>query len=270
MKLFYNTNGFAHHRLEDVVDLLAEIGYDGIAVTPDVAHLDWRATDGEALRRFSQRCRDARLEVTIESGGRFVLDPKRKHEPNLCSPSGHDRRVEYYLRLVEYARDLEARALSLWSGAAPEGFEPTMELLAGRLEPVLERARASSVVIALEPEPGMFIETIEQYRRLAALTGPDLRLTIDVGHLLATESAPYAAHLTAARDRLAVVHLDDAKVGEHEHRMIGEGDAPWGAFSTALREIGFEGPAIVELSRHSHDAVRAARTAFRRLRDLGF
>ena len=35
MFLGYNTNGMAHHDLFDAVELLAEIGYKGLAITVD-------------------------------------------------------------------------------------------------------------------------------------------------------------------------------------------------------------------------------------------
>ena len=40
LRYAYNTNGLANHRLNDAVDLLADTGYDGVALTLDVAHLD--------------------------------------------------------------------------------------------------------------------------------------------------------------------------------------------------------------------------------------
>ena len=35
MILGYNTNGLAHHELLDAIELLAEIGYQGVAITLD-------------------------------------------------------------------------------------------------------------------------------------------------------------------------------------------------------------------------------------------
>ena len=40
MRLGYNTNGLAHHRLLDAIELLADVGYQSVAITLDAGALD--------------------------------------------------------------------------------------------------------------------------------------------------------------------------------------------------------------------------------------
>src|SRR6478672_9686237 len=94
MFLGYNTNGFAHHRLEDAIEIIAELGYGGVALTPDVHHFDigeladpYDAVNGLRLM-FEER---GIVASVIETGARFVLDPWRKHQPTLISATEHDQ-----------------------------------------------------------------------------------------------------------------------------------------------------------------------------------
>lgn len=284
-RLAYNSNGLAHHRILDALPMLAELGYGGMAITPDAGHLDPYALDAGEVAAVRRRADQLGLTLTVETGARFVLDPWIKHGPNLMDllQSGRTRRIDFYRRCIDLAVALEAPVVSLWAGAEPEGHEWSQapdalrERLAEGLERVLEHARAGGVRVGFEPEPGMFVERPSGYAELRDLMGErgeGLGLTLDVGHLVVTGDRPEAAVIRAFAEDLVQVHLDDCPVGVHEHRPFGEGDLDLLGVLEALIEVGFAGQAAVELSRDSHrapqaaeDAMRALRTALDRLED---
>ena len=69
MVLGYNTNGFAFHRLEDAIGVLASIGYRSVAITLDHHHLDPYADDFEArAKRIKQLLARHSLTCVIETG----------------------------------------------------------------------------------------------------------------------------------------------------------------------------------------------------------
>ena len=115
MHLGYNTNGFAHHRLPDAVEILADLGYAGVALTVDVHALDVFAKHYVAERDdIAELLAARRMTSVIETGARFLLDPTRKHQPTLLDslavPRG--RRVDFLKRCVELAAALKSDARS--------------------------------------------------------------------------------------------------------------------------------------------------------------
>ena len=73
LRYAYNTNGLAHHRLDDALSLLADTGYDGVALTLDVHHLDPFAEDAFAqAERLRTRLDGLCLEVVVEIGRAHV------------------------------------------------------------------------------------------------------------------------------------------------------------------------------------------------------
>lgn len=286
-RLAYNTNGLAHHRLEDALRLLADLGYGGVALTPDVGCLDPFDLDPRRVSRVGELARGLDLVLSVETGARFLMDPARKHFPTLMEEDAADRarRVDFYRRSIDLAADLGARLLSLWSGAAPDGAtadrggsDRHWTRLCDGLESVLTHGESRGVAIAFEPEPGMFVERpagfVELRRRLGS-RGKGLGLTLDVGHLIATgdlgppgEPKPaIGAWLREFAAELVHVHLDDAVPGVHEHLPFGRGVLDLRATLAGLREIGFGGLAAVELSRDSHRGAAMAAQTMQRLRE---
>ncbi len=273
--LGYNTNGLAHHRLDEALVELAALGYRGVAVTPDVGGLDpYRLRPGE-VREVAARARELGLALAVETGARFLLDPRRKHRPSLLEDDAaeRERRLDFLRRSIDLAGELGAARVSIWSGSAPGGERgdpgwQTPAALWDRLTEgvgrALEHARGRGVQLCFEPEPGMFLERPAGYlelRRRLGSRGAELGLTLDVGHLLVTGDLPVRDQIRALAGFLAHVHLDDIRGGVHEHRMFGTGDLDLAGTLKALLDVGYTGMAAVELSRDSHRGFEAAREA---------
>ena len=270
LRYAYNTNGTAHHRLGDAVALIADSGYDGVALTPDIHHLDPWAPDHAAARRaFGGDLRRRGLGCVVETGARFLLDPRAKHEPTLLCPDaeGRARRVDFLGRALEIVAETGAETLSFWAGVKPASLprETALDHLRAGIEAVLERAAALGVEAAFEPEPGMLIETVAEWR---ALDFPELRLALDVGHCLVTEDVDPADAVRDNRDRLGAIPLEDMRRGVHEHLPLGEGEMDLPAVVGALREAGYSRLVALELSRDSHRADRLVPATRRMLAEL--
>ncbi len=85
MLLGYITNGLQNHRLEDALRLLKDHGYQTVGLTLDVAHLDPATATSKDVDQVASLLDKLDLSVSIETGGRFVLDPAQKHEPTLMT-----------------------------------------------------------------------------------------------------------------------------------------------------------------------------------------
>ncbi|MFD4255718.1 EboA domain-containing protein [Amycolatopsis thermoflava] len=266
--LGYGTNGFANHRLDDALAIIAELGYTSVALTLDHQHLDPYADDLSArVDRVAARLDELGLRCVVETGARFLLDPWHKHEPTLVSENA-DKRLDFLARAIRVAEGLGADCVSFWSGVSTVDEATAWERLRSRMPAVLAEADRRGVRLGLEPEPGMLVETLSDALRLRAELGdPDLLgITLDVGHCVAVEPQDAAACIRQAKGLLVNVQLDDMRPGVHEHLEFGDGQLDLPATLAALDEIGYTGVAAVELPRHSHAAPQVARAALTALR----
>ena len=270
LRFAYNTNGAANHRLDDALAFIAEAGYDGVALTLDHHHLDPYAPDlsgrAEALAR---RLTELGLGAVVETGARYLLDPRAKHEPTLVSPEpeGREKRLDFLYRCVEVAEILEAEAVSFWAGVPREGVdrEEARRWLLEGVAKVAERAKSRGVVAALEPEPGMLVETLDDYVAVAREV-PGLELALDTGHCLVTGERDPAEAVREFAGSTGTVSIEDMRRGVHEHLPFGEGEMDVPAVLSALEETGFGGLVCVELSRESPRAHAAIPEALNFLR----
>ena len=208
-----------------------------------------------------------------ETGARYVLDPRRKHWPNLLArdPADAIRRLNFYRRCLKMARTLGAELISIWSGPMEPGDDPkaAMERLVERLPKLLDEAQEADVAVCFEPEPGHLVDGHARYRELRKrLDRSDLMTTIDVGHLIVTEPGAPHEHLAEFAPTLRNVQVDDARRGVHEHLVPGAGEIDFAPVFRELRRLKYAGPVALELTRDSHRAAEVAELSYKKLAPL--
>ena len=268
MRLGYNTNGLTGHRWEQALELLHEVGYRSVAITVDHHCLDPYSTElPRELSRMQRLLERFEMTSVIETGARFLLDPRAKHEPTLVSRTAEERvvRIEFLKRCVDIALALGSDAVSFWSGILRDDIprDDAMSRLADGVREVLDFANVRGVRLAFEPEPGMLVQTFDDYRELLSLVdGPGFGLCVDIGHVHCLEPRPISDYLTEWRERLFTIHIEDMVRGVHDHLRFGEGTIDFLPVLQTLKAIGYEGGLNVELSRHSHIAPEVLRESF--------
>ncbi|HET6359787.1 sugar phosphate isomerase/epimerase family protein [Streptomyces sp.] len=273
IRLGYGTNGLTDLRLGDALALLADLGYDGVGLTLDHMHLD-PLTPNLAARtsQVAATLGQLGLDVTVETGARYVLDPRRKHGPSLLDPDpdGRAARTTLLTTAVQVAADLGAHALHCFSGITPADATPdtAWKRLEESLTPVLEAAADAGVALAIEPEPGHLLATLADFHRLRGILGdPEpLGLTLDIGHCQCLEPAPAADCVRDAAPWLRHVQIEDMRRGVHEHLPFGDGEIDFPPVLEALAATGYQGLTVVELPRHSHAGPELARASIEFLR----
>lgn len=257
----YGTNGFANHRLDDALWVIADLGYTGVALTLDHHHLDPFGPDLPARTKAVRALLDRLgLAVVIETGARYLLDPFNKHAPTLVDADAGPR-LDFLRRAIGIAAELGAEAVSCWSGIRPPDVSRKVawDRLLRRCDQVAAAASAAGVPLGFEPEPGMVVQTLDDWFRLRDRLDAPVGLTLDIGHCRCAEPIGVADCVAKAGPYLVNVQIDDMRRGVHEHLEFGTGEVDFPAALRALDLAGYRGLVAVELPRHAHAAPVVAR-----------
>lgn len=274
MKLGYNTNGLAFHRWDDAIRLIAQTGYQSVAITVDHYCLNPYADNlSQDLQEMQALLDQYQLSSVIETGARFLLNPRAKHEPTLVSASPDERatRIDFLKRCIDLAAVLKSDAVSFWAGQLKQDLsrEAALARLAGGCREVIDYAIEKQVRLAFEPEPGMLIETLSDFEELTGLVDhPCFGLTVDVGHLQCMGETPISQFIQPWGDRIFNIHIEDMVLGAHDHLRFGEGCIDFANVMSGLRKINYQGGVHVELSRHSHIAPDVVQESFEFLKQF--
>jgi sugar phosphate isomerase/epimerase len=176
---------------------------------------------------------------------------------------------------VELAAELGARTVSLQPGGPMIGrgisYEEAGERYAEGLSEVLPVARACGVVLAVEPEPGLMIQTAGEYlafKNKYFRDEPVVKMNCDAGHLFCVGDDPVAV-IRGMPEQIAHVHVEDiGKNRVHQHLTPGKGVMDFAGIFEALEEVRYGGWTTVELYPYETTAAGVARAAWEHLKPM--
>lgn len=268
LRLGYNTSGFSRASdIDAVVGWTAEAGFSAIEISFTPEHV--MPSSAGALDRIAERCRAEGLDVACGAGARHALGSV-PHRPSWVSadPGERQARLTFLCEAATAAARLGSRILVFHSGPRPEGTpaQAARDHLRRGLERLVSVAARAGVTLALEFHPSMLVADRAGTMPLLA-DFPDLRLTLDIGHLQCTEGPPLAAGIRNALPATVHVHLEDIRGRVHTHLPIGDGEIPFDEVFRTLAAGRYAG--IVAAEFHSRsidlDERELARRTFSRL-----
>ena len=239
LRLGFSSNAFKKSTLDEAVDAIAAAGYAGVEVMADVPHALPSRFDAVARRALLDRIRRAGMHVSNVNAFTLFADGDTYHPTWIENDAAaRQRRVDHTIASIELAANLSSPTLSLQPGGPMigTGIDRTEAALrfADGLRAVLPAARSGKIILAIEPEPGLFIQTAAEYlefKQTYFADEPLVRMNCDVGHLFCVGDDP-AAVIRQHPAEVAHVHLEDIGANRvHQHLAPGRGPSTFEAFS---------------------------------------
>ena len=277
MRLAFSTNAYMKFPFEEAAARIAALGYEGLELMADVPHA-WPMGLLEGPK--------ARIREAMETHGlrfsnvnAFMMNAINDHRHPYLHPSfiepdlGYRRvRIDHTRRALDLCAEIGAPHITTEPGGPlPEGMgrQAAIDVFVEALKPLAEHAEKRDVLLLIEPEPFLLLETTDQYLEVAErVNAPSLGLNFDVGHAFCVaEDLPRAIAKLAQHTRH--YHLEDiAATRVHHHLVPGLGAIDFAEVVEAIRRTGYDGWLTVELYPNIDDPDAAARGAIEYLRPL--
>ena len=221
IQLSYSTFGLTNLDFLDAIEVTARAGYPGVELSFHRDQFNPFDITDEYLATVKRKLASLNITPACVSTASHFFTPQRPHEPSLMTPdlAGRKRRIDLVRRGVRVARTLGVPLVSFGSGfirdehVSNPSVDPR-ELLVDSIQQCLKEVRADDdITLLIEPEPGMYIETLEQGIGLVnEINSPRFQLHLDLNHNYCSETN-YLEALGRAAQHAKFLHVSDSQEG---------------------------------------------------------
>ncbi len=172
------------------------------------------------------------------------MAPWSVHSENLnCSG---EEALKDYLRVQKHCAEIAGALDAKVMVCHIPNIEPRAEELDRDLEILAKLAditRGCGLKLAIETDPAEYIIGL-----VDALNRRDVGINIDTGHSFLKDGGDVAETVRKIGKRLLTTHIQDNFGENDDHQPAGLGSIDWFAVLKALKETGYEGPLMMELT----------------------
>ena len=191
MKLAFSTNAYLRYPFDETAARIAGLGYEGLELLADVPHA-WPAGLLDVQKRAIRAAME-RTGLAFSNINAFMMNAVNDYRqpywyPSFIEPDEHYRRVriDHTRRALSLCAELGAPHITTEPGgpiAPGQTRQQAIDLFVEVLKPLAEHADKVGVLLLIEPEPGLLLETTDQYLEVAErVDAPSIGLNFDVGH----------------------------------------------------------------------------------------
>lgn len=270
MRLAYSSNAYLNYSIEETIARIAGLGYGGLELLADVPHA-WPAGLLPERKQAIRECLD-KHGLAIANINAFMMnavaDPRQPYwHPSWIEPDRNYRAIrrEHTKRALQLAKDLGGPSIQTEPGgplAPGQSWQAAADIFYDELMPCVELAERLEVFLLIEPEPGLMIETFEQYLEFAGrVNSPWLGLNFDIGHAFCMGQEPQA-WIARMAPHTRHYHIEDiAATRKHAHLIPGHGAIDFAAVLREIAKTDYPGWITVELYPYMNDPDAAGREA---------
>jgi protein FrlC len=276
-RLAFSSNAFKKNTLAEAIDSIGDIGYAGVELMADLHHA-WPPTfDASRRRDVKKQLADRGMVVSNVNAFTCFVHGDTYHPTWITSDHRQlQTRIDHTNRSLEMAAEFGVKTLSIEPGGPMIGtglsYDEGNRRFAESLSKCVGTAKAAGVTLAVEPEPGLLIQTAQEYLDFKTRFFPTesiVKMNCDAGHLFCVGDDP-AGVIRTMSDHVVHVHLEDiGKNRVHQHLTPGKGVMDFARIFKALDDVNFSGWTTVELYPYETTAAGVARAAWEHLKTVG-
>ena len=275
MKLAFSTNAFKRYSLEDSIQEISAIGYEGVELLCDVPHAYPPEFSEKKIQSIKKILSENNMQISNLNAFTLYAIGDTYH-PSWIEDDEKLRktRVDHTIDCIQMAKKIGAKNISTEPGGPLNGTDnhnisQLEKLFIDGLLRASKIAEKEGIKILVEPEPSLLLENSKQFKNFMKKVNSEyVKLNFDIGHFFCVKEDP-AQLVYELSDYTDHFHLADiAQNRVHNHLIPGLGVIDFARVFKAMEEIGYGGFVTVELYPYQSNPVEAAQKTFDYLEDI--